>query len=75
MDESETTQSLDDVEVVDRGFLHGDYVATASDSTGQLGVVVDVNISVDLSTIDGSVIKKSPQKTCGVYGIFKWVIM
>lgn len=56
MDESETIQNVKDVEVVDRGFLHGDYVASASDPTGQVGVVVDVNISVDLMTGDGSII-------------------
>ncbi|KAL3514983.1 hypothetical protein ACH5RR_021885 [Cinchona calisaya] len=55
-DESETTESINDVKVVDRGFLHGDYVAAASDPTGQVGVVVDVDISVDLLTHEGSVI-------------------
>ncbi|PWA61009.1 ubiquitin-conjugating enzyme 23 [Artemisia annua] len=55
MDDSETTQKLDDVTVIDRAFLHGDYVAAASNATGQVGVVVDVNISVDLSTIDGTI--------------------
>ncbi|KVH88056.1 Ubiquitin-conjugating enzyme, E2 [Cynara cardunculus var. scolymus] len=62
MDESETTQSLNDVTVIDRGFLHGDYVASASDATGQVGVVVDVNIYVDLSTIDGSVVNNISSK-------------
>ncbi|XAR72685.1 Ubiquitin--protein ligase [Bertholletia excelsa] len=57
MDESETTQNLSEVTVVDRGFLHGDFVAAASDSTGQVGVVVDVNVSVDLLTTGGSIIK------------------
>ncbi|KAE9448616.1 hypothetical protein C3L33_19487, partial [Rhododendron williamsianum] len=57
MDESETTQKISDVTVVDRGFLHGDFVAAVSDPTGQVGVVVDVNISVDLLTTDGSVMK------------------
>lgn len=56
MDDSETTQNVKDVAVVDRGFLHGDFVAAVSDPTGQVGVVVDVNISVDLLTTDGSVI-------------------
>ncbi|KAI3814082.1 hypothetical protein L1987_18827 [Smallanthus sonchifolius] len=62
MDESETTQSLDDVIVVDRGFLHGDYVAAACNATGQVGVVVDVNITVDLSTIDGKLINNVSSK-------------
>ncbi|XP_052182196.1 probable ubiquitin-conjugating enzyme E2 23 [Diospyros lotus] len=57
MDQSETTQNLCEVMVVDRGFLHGDFVAAASDPTGQVGVVVDVHISVDLLTTDGSIIK------------------
>lgn len=43
--------------VVDRGFLHGDYVASALDPTGQVGLVVDVNVSVDLLAPDGSVVK------------------
>ncbi|CAI9104788.1 OLC1v1003552C2 [Oldenlandia corymbosa var. corymbosa] len=55
MDDTETTEGINDVQVLDRGFLHGDYVASASDPTGQVGVVVDVNISVDLLTHgDGS---------------------
>ncbi|KAK7390815.1 hypothetical protein VNO78_18910 [Psophocarpus tetragonolobus] len=62
MDESESTQNFSDVEVVDRGFLHGDFVAAASDPTGQVGVVVDVNICVDLLAHDGSVIKDISSK-------------
>ncbi|KAK9075007.1 hypothetical protein SSX86_003326 [Deinandra increscens subsp. villosa] len=62
MDESETTQSFDDVIVVDRGFLHGDYVAAAGNATGQVGVVLDVNITVDLSTIDGKLINNVSSK-------------
>ncbi|XP_057966443.1 probable ubiquitin-conjugating enzyme E2 23 isoform X2 [Malania oleifera] len=57
VDDSETTQNLNDVTVVDRAFLHGDFVAAASDPTGQVGVVVDVNISVDLVASDGTGIK------------------
>ncbi|XP_042041974.1 probable ubiquitin-conjugating enzyme E2 23 [Salvia splendens] len=57
MDGAATTETTTDVEVIDRGFLHGDYVAAASDPTGQIGIVVDVNINVDLLTHDGSVIK------------------
>ncbi|RHN82558.1 putative aminoacyltransferase, E1 ubiquitin-activating enzyme [Medicago truncatula] len=62
MDESESTQNFSDVEVVDRGFLHSDFVASASDPTGQVGVVVDVNISVDLLAHDGSIIKDVSSK-------------
>ncbi|OVA03814.1 Ubiquitin-conjugating enzyme [Macleaya cordata] len=57
MDHSETTQSIGDIIVVDRGFLHGDIVAAASDPTGQSGIVVDVNIAVDLRAADGSIVK------------------
>ncbi|TKY50747.1 ubiquitin-conjugating enzyme E2 23 [Spatholobus suberectus] len=63
MDESESTQNFSDVEVVDRGFLHGDFVAAASDPTGQVGVVVDVNICVDLLAQDGSIIKDVSSKS------------
>ncbi|KAL1295760.1 hypothetical protein HN51_056609 [Arachis hypogaea] len=62
MDESESTRNFSDVEVVDRGFLHGDFVAAASDPTGQVGVVVDVNTSVDLLAPDGSTIKEISSK-------------
>ncbi|KAG7027026.1 putative ubiquitin-conjugating enzyme E2 23, partial [Cucurbita argyrosperma subsp. argyrosperma] len=62
MDESETTQNVNDLTVIDRGFLHGDFVAAVSNPTGQAGVVVDVNISVDLLVPDGSVVKNISSK-------------
>nr|XP_043606281.1 probable ubiquitin-conjugating enzyme E2 23 [Erigeron canadensis]XP_043606282.1 probable ubiquitin-conjugating enzyme E2 23 [Erigeron canadensis] len=61
-DDTETTQSLNDVTVIDRGFLHGDYVAAASNATGQVGVVVDVNMSIDLESIDGTCINNVNSK-------------
>ncbi|KAH0934801.1 hypothetical protein HID58_011918, partial [Brassica napus] len=54
MDDTEPVQDVNNVTVVDRGFLHGDYVASSSDPTGQVGVVVDVDMSVDLLALDGS---------------------
>ena len=36
------------LQVVDRAFLHGDIVALAENSTGQSGTVVDVSIDVDI---------------------------
>ncbi|KAJ0076610.1 hypothetical protein Patl1_36014 [Pistacia atlantica] len=57
MDDTEPVQNINDVTVIDRGFLHGDYVAAASEPTGQVGVVVDVNLSVDLLAPDGSTVK------------------
>ncbi|KAK6916734.1 Ubiquitin-conjugating enzyme E2 [Dillenia turbinata] len=62
INETETTENVKDVEVVDRGFLHGDYVASTSNPTGQLGVVVDVNISLDLLASDGHIIKDISSK-------------
>ncbi|KAH7518397.1 probable ubiquitin-conjugating enzyme E2 23 [Ziziphus jujuba] len=62
MDETESTENINDLTVVDRGFLHGDFVAAASDQTGQVGVVVDVNITVDLLAPDGSIIRDVSSK-------------
>ncbi|WJX21529.1 putative ubiquitin-conjugating enzyme E2 23 [Trifolium repens] len=63
IDGSISTQNFSDVEVIDRGFLHGDRVAAASDPTGQVGVVVDVNMSVNLLAYhDGSIIKDVSSK-------------
>lgn len=62
MDETESTENVKDVTVLDRGFIHGDFVAAASDPTGQVGVVVDVNISVDLLAPDGSIVKDVSSK-------------
>ncbi|CAK9315302.1 unnamed protein product [Citrullus colocynthis] len=62
MDESETTQNVNDLTVIDRGFVHGDFVASVSDPTGQAGVVIDVNISVDLLAPDGSIMKDISSK-------------
>ncbi|KAF5745346.1 ubiquitin-conjugating enzyme E2 23 isoform X2 [Tripterygium wilfordii] len=53
----EPIQDIHNVTLIDRAFLHGDYVASASDPTGQIGVVVDVNIFVDLLAPDGSIKK------------------
>ncbi|KAK9129407.1 LOW QUALITY PROTEIN: hypothetical protein Sjap_009894 [Stephania japonica] len=57
MNQSETTQNLDEVTVIDRAFLHGDIVSACSDPMGQVGVVTNVEISVDLLDQDGSMIK------------------
>lgn len=57
IDGSEKTEDIDDVVAVDRSFLHGDLVASASDPTGQVGLVVDVNLVVDLQGANGDMIK------------------
>ncbi|KAG6523458.1 probable ubiquitin-conjugating enzyme E2 23 isoform X1 [Zingiber officinale] len=56
-DGSETTENTSDIVVVDRSFLHGDIVTSAIDPTGQLGLVVNINITVELLSADGEVIK------------------
>lgn len=62
MNDIESTQSFGEVTVIDRGFLHGDYVASATDPTGQIGVVVDVSINVDVLNSSGSIIEDIPSK-------------
>ncbi|VFQ78407.1 unnamed protein product [Cuscuta campestris] len=57
LDETESVLSSNDVTVIDRGFLPGDYVAAAAYPTSQAGLVVDVNISVTLLRHDGSFVK------------------
>lgn len=61
-DGSKTTDNINDVTVVDRGFLHGDIAASASDPTGQLGLVVDVSIRVDLQSSNGEIIQSISTK-------------
>jgi len=57
IDGSEKTEDIDEVVVVDRSFLHGDFIASASDPTGQMGLVLDVNLVVDLQGVNGDMIK------------------
>ncbi|PKU75555.1 probable ubiquitin-conjugating enzyme E2 23 [Dendrobium catenatum] len=61
-DGSESTDNIKDVTVVDRGFLHGDIVASIADPTGQLGLVVDVSIRVDLQNSNGEIIQNISTK-------------
>ncbi|KAF5180262.1 Ubiquitin-conjugating enzyme e2 z [Thalictrum thalictroides] len=62
IDHTESTQNRGDVTVIDRVFFHGDIVAAVSDPTGQVGVVSDVNISVDLLPANGSIVKDISSK-------------
>ncbi|KAG8046185.1 hypothetical protein GUJ93_ZPchr0008g14150 [Zizania palustris] len=57
IDGAEKTEDIDSVIVIDRSFLHGDIVASASDPTGQMGLVADVNLVVDLQGPHGEMIK------------------
>ncbi|KAL2611996.1 hypothetical protein R1flu_023688 [Riccia fluitans] len=57
MTSDETTEKLEDIQVVDRAFLHGDIVAKVDDPLGQTGTVVNVEMKVDLEQPDGEVMK------------------
>jgi ubiquitin-conjugating enzyme E2 O len=57
LDNTFTTEDVTSLTVVDRSFLQGDIVASVSDPTGQLGQVVDVDITVDLRTGNGDIIR------------------
>ncbi|KAM0880114.1 hypothetical protein ACQ4PT_027962 [Festuca glaucescens] len=57
IDGSEKTEDIDSVVVVDRSFLHGDMVASSSDPTGQMGLVADVSLVVDLKGARGDIVK------------------
>ncbi|KAG0472540.1 hypothetical protein HPP92_014397 [Vanilla planifolia] len=61
-DGSESTEDMKDITVLDRGFLHGDIVSSVSDPAGQLGLVLDVSIMVDLQTSNGELIKNISSK-------------
>ncbi|OVA07767.1 Ubiquitin-conjugating enzyme [Macleaya cordata] len=49
---------IDDFLAFERGFLHGDIVCLVSEPSGQLGKVVDVDMTVDLETVYGKMIKE-----------------
>lgn len=57
VDSKETTESVSDICVVDRAFMHGDIVAAASDPLGQTGTVVDVDMSVELELLNKDILK------------------
>ncbi|XP_072994791.1 probable ubiquitin-conjugating enzyme E2 24 [Typha latifolia] len=48
---------IDDFLAFERGFVHGDFVCSITDPSGQLGRVVDVDMIVDLETSSGDLIK------------------
>ncbi|WVZ72062.1 hypothetical protein U9M48_020578 [Paspalum notatum var. saurae] len=56
-DGTEKMEDIDNVVSVDRSSHLGDLVASASDPTGQMGLVVNVNLVVDLQLSSGDVIK------------------
>ena len=57
IDGTEKTEDIDSVSVVDRSLLHGDMVASSSDPTGQMGLVANVSLTVDLQGAHGEMVK------------------
>lgn len=53
----EIIEKIDDFLTFERGFLHGDIVCLVSDPLGQMGKVVNVDMTVDLENIYGSKIR------------------
>ncbi|XP_077229678.1 putative ubiquitin-conjugating enzyme E2 24 isoform X2 [Tasmannia lanceolata] len=53
----ESIGKIDDFLAFERGFLHGDIVCSAMDPSGQMGRVVDVDMTVEMETISGEIIK------------------
>ncbi|XP_010272451.1 PREDICTED: probable ubiquitin-conjugating enzyme E2 24 isoform X2 [Nelumbo nucifera] len=58
----ESIEKIDDFLAFERGFLHGDIVCSATDPSGQMGRVMDVDMVVDLETVCGEVIKNVNSK-------------
>ncbi|XP_020595838.1 probable ubiquitin-conjugating enzyme E2 23, partial [Phalaenopsis equestris] len=61
-DGPESTENINDINVVDRGFLHGDIVSSVLDPTGQLGLIVHVSIRVDLQNSNGEILRNISTK-------------
>lgn len=53
----ETIGKIDDFLSFERGFIQGDIVCSATDPSGQMGRVVNVDMFVDLENLDGKKIK------------------
>lgn len=59
---AESIGKIDDFLACGRGFMHGDFVCSISDPSGQIGRVVDVDMMVDLETVSGDIIKNINSK-------------
>eukprot|EP00252_Welwitschia_mirabilis_P011751 TRINITY_DN2615_c0_g1_i2.p1 TRINITY_DN2615_c0_g1~~TRINITY_DN2615_c0_g1_i2.p1 ORF type:complete len:951 (+),score=252.41 TRINITY_DN2615_c0_g1_i2:255-2855(+) len=59
---SETDEKIEELQVVDRSFLHGDIVGSISDPTGQTGTVVNVELTVDLKMPNGDIKTNVPSR-------------
>ncbi|EPS72534.1 hypothetical protein M569_02221, partial [Genlisea aurea] len=58
----ETIKRIDDFLLFERQFLHGDIVCLASDSQGQPGKVFNVEMTVNMETVDGRKIENADCK-------------
>lgn len=53
----ESIRKIDDFLLFERGFMHGEIVGLVSDPLGQMGKVVNVDMVMDLESLDGSKIQ------------------
>ncbi|KAF3779020.1 putative ubiquitin-conjugating enzyme E2 24 [Nymphaea thermarum] len=53
----ESIGKIDDFLAFERSFLHGDIVCSVADPSGQLGRVIDIDVSVDIENAYGKTIK------------------
>ncbi|KAJ0259827.1 ubiquitin-conjugating enzyme E2 24 [Hirschfeldia incana] len=58
----ETIGKIDDFLSFERGFMYGDIVRSATEPSGQSGRVINVNMSVNLESIHGKVVKEVDTK-------------
>ncbi|KAL3615076.1 hypothetical protein CASFOL_040737 [Castilleja foliolosa] len=49
----ESIEKIDDFLMFERGFSYGDIVCSASDPSGQMGKIVNVDMTVDLENVNG----------------------
>lgn len=59
----ESSHKIEDIQVVDRSFLHGDIVARVSSPMGQTGMVTNVDLKVDLQLPNGEIISNVDSRT------------
>lgn len=57
VDSEETVEKVTDIRVLDRSFMHGDVVALASNPLGQTGIVIDVDMTVDLELLNKEIVR------------------
>lgn len=58
----ETIGKIDEFLSFERGFMHGDIVRSTTEPSGQTGRVININMSVNLESIHGKIIKEVDTK-------------